>query len=467
MTSSLLTRCLGASLAYDGIYWDLLHGYISWLSDDIDSDLDGHPDASDAVNAAYRAAVEDLIVQVRTRLPHVVITGNEAPHDYAAWINGRCFEWQCVTPMAWNTLCGRSRRRIIVVGRSVGRHRGQPSFSARLLTDLPGQARRQLGTSHIGAFPGGGSRELSRHALRLDHRLLMGDGLFFYDLRGPESRATWYDEFGAPPNARFSTLPAKATLGSPKATRIFWSRSWIRRTRFSTVTSRMAFATGVSGLVLLVARRLTSILTEGSRIRQPCGSASAGQQEHRGRCSSQYDQSTAAGQDYTVSFWGRSSVTRTIEVEIDKQDPPGTHYGFRVQANVTPGWQHFHLTDAASVTAGDGQLKFEIGEESGELWLDDVQLQTGALGVRAREFEHGLAVINTTKQVQTAPLPGVYYKLRGGQAPLFQAACRRRRGRGFGRLENARGQPAAIRADSTGCHDRQWGDGDVCAGPGL
>jgi hypothetical protein len=135
---------------------------------------------------------------------------------------------------------------------------------------------------------------------------------------------------------------------------------------------------------------------------------------------SQYDRTTMAGENYTLSFWARSDVTHTVEVEIDKQGPPGTNYGFRARAVVTPEWQHFHLWDEVSVTASDGQLKFEIGERTGELWLDEVQLQVGALGVWARPFEHGLAVINTTGEVQTASLPSVFCKLRGSQAPLFQ-----------------------------------------------
>jgi hypothetical protein len=56
----------------------------------------------------------------------------------------------------------------------------------------------------------------------------------------------------------------------------------------------------------------------------------------------------------------------------------------------------------------------------GELWLDDIQFQAGAIGVWARPFQNGLAVINTTKSVQSVPLPGTYCKLKGNQAPLFQ-----------------------------------------------
>lgn len=91
-----------------------------------------------------------------------------------------------------------------------------------------------------------------------------------------------------------------------------------------------------------------------------------------------------------------------------------------MEALVTPEWQHLYLVDDASATADDGRLEFWVGDVVSELWLDGVQFRAGAPGVWARPFENGLAVINTTEEGQAAPLPDVYCKLNGSQAPLFQ-----------------------------------------------
>jgi hypothetical protein len=252
---------------------------------------------------------------------------------------------------------------------------------------------------------------------------LMGDGLFFYDLREVEAPPEWYDEFGAPGNSPATTLLPRGYLGQPTGDPYLlvdeldspdqilngnledglsnWG-FWVNTSAGAAATVDIDPQAGVSGSSA-AHFTITSTTSPWDVLL------------------SQYDRTTAAGQSYTLSFWARSDLMRTVKVEINQQEPPSTNYGFHVEALVTPEWQHFHLWDKASVTAGDGQLVFAVGEKIGELWLDEVQLQAGALGVWARPFEGGLAVINTTKDVQTASLPGVYCKLRGSQAPLFQA----------------------------------------------
>lgn len=413
---------LGADLAYDGIFWDLLHDHISWLSDDIDSDLDGQPDDPDTVNAAYRAGVEDLLARVRARLPNVILTANEASLAYVPWMNGRWYEWQLrdilngAEEPTWDDTVAEYRQ---------WTGSGQTPHTT-FISSWPEPIYREKhdgGSEHhtLPAFQAEAAASYQRMRFGLTSAL-MGDGLFFFDLREVDAPLEWYDEFGAHTDDQATTLPPRGYLGQPAGDPVLVvdtleTPDQVRNGDFEDGLGNWRFwNNGRAGAVAAV-----DIDPRGGL----SGSAALHLTVTRAKqpwdvLVSQNNRTTVAGRSYTLSFWARSEVTRTVEVEIGKQTPPGTHYGFRVRATVTPEWQHFHLWDEATVTAHDGQLTFEMGEETGELWLDDVQLQAGALGVWARPFENGLAVINATREVQTASLPGAFCKLRGSQAPLFQ-----------------------------------------------
>jgi hypothetical protein len=414
---------LGADLAYDGIYWDGLGSRISWLGSDIDSDLDGFPDDPEVLDAAYLVGVEDLLAKARTRLTRVLLLGNGSPPEYTHWINGRLYETRVS-----GILDGAEGRSWDVMMADYGdwaRHGQLPH-----ITTLFGAPEAIYREKHDSEFephvPPAFQVEAAASYRRMRFGLtstLMGDGLFFYDLRAAEAPLVWYDEFGAHDSSQATALPPIGYLGQPTGDPVLLvdeldTPDQILNGDFEEGLSNWSFwfnaGTGAAATADI----------------GPQGGASGSAAAHFAVTStaspwdvvlSQYDRTTIAGRSYTLSFWARSEVTRTVKVEINQQGPPGTDYGFYGRAVVTPEWRHFHLWDVATVTADDGQLTFAVGGTIGELWLDEVQLQAGALGVWARPFENGLAVINTTPEVQTAPLPGVYCKLHGSQAPLFQA----------------------------------------------
>lgn len=413
---------LGADLAYDGIFWDGFGGRISWLSSDIDSDLDGYADAPGVLDAAYQAGEKELLAQMRASLPHVLLLGG-VPPEYTRWLNGRVYETDLPSLLdgadgwIWD---------VTVADYRDWTRRGRPPHIT-ILFGAPEAIYRQKHSSEsephvLPAFQAEAASSY-RHMRFGLVSALMGDGLFLFDLGEVDRPPAWYDEFGALGGSSASTLPPSGYLGKPIG------EPHLLADELDTPDQIVNgdFEDGLINWNLWVNSGAGAAATVGI---DPHGGISGSAAVHLSITNaaapwdvllSQYGGTTLAGQSYTLSFWARSEVTRTLAVSIAKQDPPGTNYGFRFDALVTPEWRHFHLWDAATVTANDSQLVFASGDTTGELWLDHVQFQAGALGVWVRPFENGLAVINTTGEVQTVALPGGYCKLRGGQAPLFEA----------------------------------------------
>lgn len=204
----------GAPL-YDGIFWDLLFGFISWLSGDIDSDLDGRPDDLSMLDAAYRAGMEDFLAQVRSALPFAILVGNEADQGHDRWINGRLFEWQLSgllngnEDFTWDdvfndyrnwTKTGYSPRLTFIQTKPETVYEEKHPFQAP--TELPAAMHEEAVSSY----------QRMRYGLTT---ALMGDGIFSYDTRIEDSGVWWYDEFGAPVGEPASTLPPRGYLGWP------------------------------------------------------------------------------------------------------------------------------------------------------------------------------------------------------------------------------------------------------------
>lgn len=410
-------------LIYDGIYWDRLHDTISWLGSDIDSDLDGQPDDPDILDAAYQAGMEDFFTQMRARLPHAVLMGNDGPQVYDPWLNGRLYEWQLPSILDGNEWLTWAE---VVWSYRDWSGRGHVPHTTFIESAPESLYSEKYTYRYLDRMPPAMEAEAAASYQRMRYGLasaLMGDGLFSYDYGADwHGNLWWYDEFGATEGYPSATLPAQGYLGQPAGAPFLlvdsldtadqvtngdfedglnaWSW-WVDSGAGAGATFDVDATGGISDTAAAHV-----VITSP---------AYAGSVEFR-----QFDIETVEEQEYTLSFWARSTVTQTLYASIIEQASPWTYYGFDVQAQITPEWQHFALADDASVTAGDGKLMFLMGEVVGEVWLDNVQFQEGALGVWARPFSQGLVAINTTQEPQTVPLPTAYCKLDGSQAPLFQ-----------------------------------------------
>jgi hypothetical protein len=81
-----------------------------------------------------------------------------------------------------------------------------------------------------------------------------------------------------------------------------------------------------------------------------------------------------SGSQYTVQFWARSSVARTIQVCLQGGAPSYSYYGLYTTVSIGTTWSLYTLTFAATTTAADGMLELRLGSTAGDVWFDDVQM---------------------------------------------------------------------------------------------
>lgn len=413
----------GANLAYDGLYWDRLNTSISWLSNAIDSNQDGIADDPVVLDEAYKAGIEDFLTQIRTALPQAILVGNEAPQELSPWLNGRVYEWHLASlldgikkDLEWNE-----------VFNDYQAWSGLGYLPHTTLMMSSPEALYAQKYANPDLVPPAVMDESEASYRRMRYGLataLMGNGLFAYDY-GPYGHGTpwWYDEFGFQAGVSTSRfLPPTGYLGQPTGAPALV----VDHLNTPNLLVNGDFQNNLTGWSLWVNTALgasaTSSIDPGGGANQTAAArivissaATVPAVEFR-----QAGISITSGQSYTLSFWAKSSVTRTIVIDL-KKNPDGVNYGFNsIKVTLTPQWQHFHIAGVAIVTAGDGKLEFLMGDKTGEVWMDDIQLQAGALGVWSRQFEHGLAVVNSTSEVQAVVLQKPYCHINGNQASLFE-----------------------------------------------
>lgn len=202
---------------YTGIYWDLLFGKISWLGDDIDSNLDGIPDIEDDLNEEYKRSVIDYLRQVRLGLPQAQLMGNEAPIEYATLINGRLFEWQI--PALLDGLELNSWEEIIEEYQQWAVSGVEPRTT--IIENAPEQILiDKFGTAQVNEMPLALVKEAETSYQRMRFGLvsaLMSDGYYSFDLgKTAHGQFWWYDEYGRRFDDTSSpTLPPQGYLGQP------------------------------------------------------------------------------------------------------------------------------------------------------------------------------------------------------------------------------------------------------------
>ncbi len=110
-----------------------------------------------------------------------------------------------------------------------------------------------------------------------------------------------------------------------------------------------------------------------------------------------------AGVEYTLAFAVKAEKLRAIQVVMGDVSQ---------QFYIPAKWSRQVMTFTASHT-GNFALKFNVGKESSNLWIDSVYLFEGNASVFRRDFDNAIVVVNATSTTRTLDLGGTFRRILG------------------------------------------------------
>jgi hypothetical protein len=122
--------------------------------------------------------------------------------------------------------------------------------------------------------------------------------------------------------------------------------------------------------------------------------------------------SLVKGRQYTLAFAVRARATRTIQVAVGNVTE---------QLTIPDTWSRQVMTFTAPSTSSV-RIKFNLGRENSEVWLDSVYLFEGNADVFRRDFDHAVVVVNATPTARTVELGGTFQRIQGTQDPINNGA---------------------------------------------
>jgi hypothetical protein len=133
-----------------------------------------------------------------------------------------------------------------------------------------------------------------------------------------------------------------------------------------------------------------------------------------------YDNALTAGTAYNFSFWAKSDAPRTLYVSSQKGSPDWRNYGLWREIPIDTVWRQYVIPFVALETVNDARAQFLVGDQTGTVWIDAVQLGERPPDVLRREFTNGLVLLNATTASQTVEVGPGWQRLTGTEAALYQ-----------------------------------------------
>jgi hypothetical protein len=81
-----------------------------------------------------------------------------------------------------------------------------------------------------------------------------------------------------------------------------------------------------------------------------------------------------AGATYQFKFWAKADSARWVTVSMQGGPPNYSNYGLYTFFDFGTTWSQYTASFVAPITATDGRLQFYLGSNTGNVWLDDVQV---------------------------------------------------------------------------------------------
>jgi len=244
---------------------------------------------------------------------------------------------------------------------------------------------------------------------------LMGDGFFSYEINTNGQAGLgllWFDEFDgagrgrgwlgeplAPSYPVWRPLPAPELIGAAGS---FESDAHLGEWAEEVVSGAATFA------------RDTSSPGAGASSLRVTVTSPAAEEWH---VNVSHPLAVAKGSEYTLTFRARADTAHAVTAWIQRSGAPYDSLAWLGGVDLTPEWRTYTLSGTVADSASRAQLFLALGDSTGSVWIDDVQVRKGNPDVWRRDFTGGTAIVNATGSAVTVPLGGYYRKLFGTQVP--------------------------------------------------
>jgi hypothetical protein len=411
-------RILDAGLLIDGCFFDNFFTSQSWLTHDmwgnevhLDANGDTVEDDPAWLDAAWRAGVFHELEAWRQLMPHALASGHLPRPPTAEF--GALYNGDSIGFLTADAIEGKTGFATLWDAYHGWWTVGRAPIITMIESTPPDQIAYGYGYRPMDAIPASTLEFARTYYPNVRFGLattLMNDGYFAHEFGDTRhGQDWWYDELDFDlGHARGAAQ--RVTLGSTDPTDRMINGGF--EDPLDGTWGHWANAT--AGAVATFAQD-TTVAAEGSTsARVDVTDAGEGVDWHVSLYQS--DRSLVAGTVYDLVFQARAAAPHPIAVNAQKQVDDWRSYGLWREFALDTEWRTYTATFEASETATDARIGFQVGAQTGTVWLDDVHLRVHPADVFRREFDNGLVLLNGSREAQTVDVGPGFSRITGDEA---------------------------------------------------